>query len=342
MCWEMHMRVRLQSYIPSQKRAVTYCQQWHDLGLQLTFSSEKAQKRNDFDLVSSLHEAESDHVKQPPEPQHDFKVNLEPDSFTQEKYDLYANYQAHVHHDPPNEINVSGFKRFLCSSPLTPVSPADSGRKYGYGAFHQCYRLDGRLIAIGVIDLLPHCVSGVYFIYHSDFEKWSFGKLSALRELGLALEYDYKYYYMGYYIHSCAKMKYKNDYRPQYFLDVENWDWDPMDGAALALLDRNHYVSMSKFRETTATTTENNEDVVSETQKTRPDVTTQKITEEIGKGTPLFHLDFPGMMTPEQLEEEIDLDNIILNLDAGLYPCNVGRVFFNFRKCLTVIVSRLW
>ena len=50
------------------------------------------------------------------------------------------------------------------------------------------YRLDGRLIALGVLDLLPQAVSGVYFLYHADFEKWALGKLSALREAALAVE----------------------------------------------------------------------------------------------------------------------------------------------------------
>lgn len=33
--------------------------------------------------------------------------------------------------------------------------------------------------------------------YHQDVEDWKFGKLSALREIQLAIEGDYDYYYMG-------------------------------------------------------------------------------------------------------------------------------------------------
>ena len=36
--------------------------------------------------------------------------------------------------------------------------------------------------------------------YHEDVSDWNFGKLSALREISLALEGDYQYYYMGRYI----------------------------------------------------------------------------------------------------------------------------------------------
>ena len=47
-----------------------------------------------------------------------------------------------------------------------------------YGSYHQLYRLDGELVAMGVIDILPHCVSSVYFMYEKKWEKFSFGKVS--------------------------------------------------------------------------------------------------------------------------------------------------------------------
>lgn len=50
---------------------------------------------------------------------------------------------------------------------------------------------------MSVLDLLPHIVSGVYFIYHEDYAKWSLGKVSACREAALAKEGGYRYYYMG-------------------------------------------------------------------------------------------------------------------------------------------------
>ena len=46
-----------------------------------------------------------------------------------------------------------------------------------YGAYHQLYRLDGQLIAMGVIDILPNCVSSVYFMYDKEWEKLSLGKV---------------------------------------------------------------------------------------------------------------------------------------------------------------------
>lgn len=110
------------------------------------------------------------------------------------------------------------------------------------------YRLDGRLIAMSVLDLLPHAVSGVYFIYHSDFEKWSFGKISALREAALAVEGGYELLYMGYYIHTCKKMRYKGDYKTQHVLDYDTFKWDAMNEEMRQLMDKRKWVSMSRER----------------------------------------------------------------------------------------------
>ena len=53
----------------------------------------------------------------------------------------------------------------------------------GYGSFHQQYWLDGRIVAVGVIDILPTCVSSVYLYYHPDFASLSLGSYSALRSV---------------------------------------------------------------------------------------------------------------------------------------------------------------
>jgi arginine-tRNA-protein transferase len=50
-----------------------------------------------------------------------------------------------------------------------------------YGSYHQLYRLDGRLIAMGVIDILPSCVSSVYFMWEKEYEKFSLGKVGRMQ-----------------------------------------------------------------------------------------------------------------------------------------------------------------
>ena len=57
----------------------------------------------------------------------------------------------------------------------------DSSPAGGYGSFHQHYILDGKIIGVGVIDILPRCVSSVYFYYDPDYAFLTLGTYSALR-----------------------------------------------------------------------------------------------------------------------------------------------------------------
>ncbi|KAI4170367.1 MAG: hypothetical protein LQ343_004989 [Gyalolechia ehrenbergii] len=217
---------------------------------------EKKWRKNHFDLQTAIHETESINIYRPIDPKtkelvgpaKEFEVHLESDSYTEEKYALFAHYQRHVHKEGPSEITKSGFKGFLCSG-LGQSSRLRNGVVQKLGSYHQCYRLDGRLVAMGVLDLLPDCVSSVYLIYHPDVKDWYFGKLSALREIALAVEGGYHYYYMGFYIHSCIKMRYKNQYQPSYLLDPETYSWDPLDADYLARLSARKYVSLSVERQ---------------------------------------------------------------------------------------------
>ncbi|KAF2256767.1 arginine-tRNA-protein transferase 1 [Trematosphaeria pertusa] len=290
---------------------------------------EKARQRNTFDLITAVHESEYTNVKRPPEPAHRFEITLEPDTFTPEKYELFHNYQQHVHHEKPSEISENGFKRFLCGSPLRRKTAQKDGKPQPLGSHHQCYRLDGRLIAMAVLDLLPHCVSGVYFIYHADFEKWSFGKLSALRETALALEGGYQYYYMGYYIHSCAKMRYKGEYRPQHVLDPESYEWNPLDGELRTLLDRKTYVSLSRERRRKELSLKDeglNEPAPDEAGvddfSDYPLPSASEAGEAIMDGTSLFDLKIPGVMTAEEVENDYELDHQRLQARGRLFEAD--------------------
>ncbi|KAI9712759.1 MAG: Arginyl-tRNA--protein transferase 1 [Bogoriella megaspora] len=319
----------------------------------------KVRQDEGFRIVSAVHEAELIYLPEQPSPAHRFEVTLEPDDFTEEKFSLYANYQEHVHHDRPDEITRSGFRRFLCSSPLrrcTRKLEPDTGsessggekpsrKEQKLGSYHQLYRLDGRLIAIGVLDLLPHCVSGVYFIYHSDFEQWSFGKLSALREAALAAEAGHQWYYMGYYIHECQKMRYKGDYKPQMALDPETYEWGPLDGEFRDALGQRKYVSRSIAKSLAETGQKRKrEEVEGDNSSNAGEVATSihgndskilegtrvdPVSEDGTEGDPYLILDpeeaadseksllelrMPGVLTAEEVEAQVDLDHMKIQI----------------------------
>ncbi|XP_063589964.1 arginyl-tRNA--protein transferase 1-like isoform X1 [Penaeus indicus] len=150
-------------------------------------------------------------------------------------HEVYEKYQTKIHGDSLDRCCESQFKRFLCNSPLQAWHPS-SGPPQGYGSFHHQYWLDGRLIAVGVLDVLPYCLSSVYLYYDPEFSFLSLGTYASLRELALTRELQQKipslrWYYMGFYIHSCPKMRYKGNYSPSFLLCPETYIWVPIEKA---------------------------------------------------------------------------------------------------------------
>ncbi|KIJ70210.1 hypothetical protein HYDPIDRAFT_104888 [Hydnomerulius pinastri MD-312] len=214
---------------------------------------QKGHQVTTFSLTSAIHDSEQASLPINEEPSYNFQVTLERSSYTNEKYALYVAYQSGIHHDDDN--TSTSFRRFLVQSPLIsePI-PYSSQRPEHlpthYGSYHQMYRLDGELIAVGVLDILPHCVSSVYFMYNPKWEKHSMGKLSALREASLVQEIhdagvpSMISLYMGFYIHSCPKMKYKGDYSPSYLADPEDYTWYPLK-MCTDMLDKYRYAAFA-------------------------------------------------------------------------------------------------
>ncbi|XP_017664718.1 PREDICTED: arginyl-tRNA--protein transferase 1 isoform X2 [Lepidothrix coronata] len=191
-------------------------------------------------------------VSLPDDARHKLEVRLVPVSFEDPQFKssfnqsatLFAKYQMSVHKDTPSDCGENEFTRFLCDSPLE-AEHAPNGPECGYGSFHQQYWLDGKIIAVGVIDILPYCVSSVYLYYDPDFSFLSLGVYSALREIAFTRQLHEKapdlcFYYMGFYIHSCPKMRYKGQYRPSDLLCPETYVWTPIE-QCLPLLENSKY-----------------------------------------------------------------------------------------------------
>jgi arginine-tRNA-protein transferase len=161
-----------------------------------------------------------------------------------ERFELYKKYQIEVHKDAPEAITKASFNRFLCASPLVketrPIEDHESGSKrlpVKYGTHHQLYRLDGRLVAVGVVDVLPSGLSSVYAFYDPADKHLALGKYTALKEIEWTQRMGLQYYYLGYYIHDCDKMKYKADYGPSELLCSTSLEWFPY-AACKHVLDR--------------------------------------------------------------------------------------------------------
>ncbi|VAH19724.1 unnamed protein product [Triticum turgidum subsp. durum] len=172
--------------------------------------------------------------------------------FDPEEFALYQRYQTKVHKE--KTVTESSYKRFLVDTPIVPIPPRSGDNTVppcGFGSFHQQYRIDGKLVAVGVVDILPKCLSSKYLFWDPDLAFLSLGKYTALKEIDWVKTTQkscpsLEYYYLGYYIHSCNKMRYKAAYRPSELLCPVRYEWVRYD-AAKPLLDKSLYSVISDF-----------------------------------------------------------------------------------------------
>jgi arginine-tRNA-protein transferase len=210
-------------------------------------------------------------------------IETEKASFTEEKFQLYKSYQVAIHHDKEEELTEKGFTRFLITSPLIDSrDDFSSSCGYAYGTYHQLYRLrsNRKLIAVGVIDLLPSGLSSVYCFYDPiNYSSLSLGKYSALKEIEFcqhslltsspsscatpspvpisssssstgvstltSATLAFPYYYMGFYIHNCVKMRYKGEYSPSELLDCKTYQFYSLDTIAIPALEKYAFTPFS-------------------------------------------------------------------------------------------------
>lgn len=130
----------------------------------------------------------------------------------------------------------------------------DAAPPQGFGSFHYQYFLDGVLIAVGVIDILPECLSSVYFYYDPDYSFLSLGTYASLREIALVRELSkscqqLSNYYLGFYIPTCPKMRYKANVKPSYLLCPEVFTWHLLDDKLSNEIDAVTYKRINADRE---------------------------------------------------------------------------------------------
>ncbi|WP_312763783.1 arginyltransferase [Stutzerimonas balearica] len=140
----------------------------------------------------------------------DLKVQAVRAGFTEEYYSLYATYIEKRHADgdmyPPSREQ---FNTFLV-------------RDLPFSRFYE-FRLDGRLLAVAVTDVLPNGLSAVYTFYDPNEERRSLGRYAILWQVAEAERLGLKAVYLGYWIKNCRKMNYKTEYRPIELLVSQRW-----------------------------------------------------------------------------------------------------------------------
>ena len=131
----------------------------------------------------------------------DLHVREHPATFNDEHYALYQAYTAQRHEDGEMaSATPAEYLSFLCAD-------------WCNTRFLE-FRLDGRLVAIAVTDLLDDALSAVYTFFDPVLASRSLGTFAILRQIEWARTRALSQLYLGYWIRDSRKMAYKARYRP--------------------------------------------------------------------------------------------------------------------------------
>ncbi|XP_003375804.1 arginyl-tRNA--protein transferase 1 [Trichinella spiralis] len=121
-----------------------------------------------------------------------------------ESFEVFKKYQMAIHNDGICSWSERKYREFLCESPLIAENFPNATNELGFGSYHCQYWLDGKIIAVAMkeIELTRHLAKIIPQLH---------------------------FYYMGYYIHNCPKMRYKGNFHPSFLLCTETCNWFPIE-----------------------------------------------------------------------------------------------------------------
>lgn len=140
----------------------------------------------------------------------DVTMVLAPPSADEERWELYRSY-LNGRHDNTMARDREAFVEFLYTSGVDPLEVS--------------YRLDGRLIAVSILDVVASGWSSVYAYFDPSEGKRSLGTLTVLREVEAAQAAGVAWYYLGYHVAGSRRMDYKARFLPHQRLRADHtWE----------------------------------------------------------------------------------------------------------------------
>lgn len=139
----------------------------------------------------------------------DIVVEKSKAEFDEDDFQLYLNYQKERH--PNGGMDNSSHDDYI------EFLLASWSESYLFR-----FKLGDQLLAVSVVDELDDAYSAIYTFFDTDFTKRSLGKFAILTLIEESKKAGYSSLYLGYWISSCDKMKYKTEYQPiECFVDDE-------------------------------------------------------------------------------------------------------------------------
>ena len=181
------------------------------------------------------------------------------DDANDERFKIYTKYQMTIHKEEPHEITKDRFNRSWGKTNLEDNKgiklPNDLDKKVKhpemypkkYGTYNFIHRVDGKIVAVGIWDILPTSLSSVYLYYDTDYQFLDLGVFTAIREIEYIksfhdlIDKNFKYYMMGFYCETVQKLRYKGFYHPTELLDRYTMNYVLLDKVQNLIKDgKNH------------------------------------------------------------------------------------------------------
>ena len=155
-----------------------------------------------------------------------------------ERFKLYKKYQILIHKNQIEEVTPERYNKnwgtsILQKDKIIP-KPADLINKTKhpeiypnyYGSYNFIHRIDGKIIAVTVVDILPTMFLSDYCYYDTEYSFLDLGVFTAIREIEYMksfqklIDNNFKYYSLEEFCQTCQKLKYKANYYPTEIMDL--------------------------------------------------------------------------------------------------------------------------
>jgi arginine-tRNA-protein transferase len=124
------------------------------------------------------------------------------------KLSLYDRYHAH-------QADAKGWPQHPAKD---PHGYAQSFVDNPFPTEEWCYFLEGKLIGVGYVDVLPGGLSAIYFFYDPDERQRSLGTWNVLNVIRETAARGLPHAYLGYFVPGCPSMAYKARFTPNEIL----------------------------------------------------------------------------------------------------------------------------
>ena len=153
----------------------------------------------------------------------------------EERFLLYKKYEETIHKEKnvmlKDHNNYWGKsileknKKIALPPNLKDLTPHPELYPEFYGQYNFIHRIDNKIVAITIVEILPHLFISDYCYYDPDYSFLDLGVITAIREIeymksfNKLIDNNFIYYTMGEMCQTCQKLKYKGNYRPTEIMD---------------------------------------------------------------------------------------------------------------------------